>query len=82
MKYAMSKISNIWGVEGLEKQTTKFYTNKLWFILKEYLKSSELEEVKTLVSISLEVEIVRYILFTVHTFSWVFIIICFIISLL
>ena len=47
MKFAMSKVSNIWGVEGLEKQTTKFYSNKLWFILKEYLKSSELEEVKT-----------------------------------
>jgi len=47
LKFAMSKISNIWGVEGMEKQTTKFYTNKVWFILKEYLKSSELEEVKT-----------------------------------
>lgn len=47
MKFAMSKISNIWGVEGQEKQTTKFYSNKLWFILKEYLKSSELGEVKT-----------------------------------
>lgn len=47
MKLAMSKISNIWGVEGMERQTTKFYTNKLWFILKEYLKSLELDEVKT-----------------------------------
>ena len=54
----MSKISNIWGVEGMEKQTTKFYTNKVWFILKEYLKSSELEEVKTLVFPSNETQII------------------------
>lgn len=46
-KFAMSKIGNIWGVEGMEKQTNKFYSNKLWFILKEYLKSSELKEVQT-----------------------------------
>lgn len=46
IKYAMSKIDNIWGAEGITKQATKFYSNKLWFILKEYIKSCELEEVK------------------------------------
>lgn len=45
MKYAMSKIDNVWGVDGLDRPT-KYYENKLWFVLKEYLKSLETEEVQ------------------------------------